>query len=132
MTNETRPQVRARSETLPRGNTLRASADYLRCYRRGDRIGGRYARLHTAENAAGHPRLGITASRKVGGAVVRNRLKRRVREIYRRWRRRHDMPSIDVVVHLKPEASQAAFAQLREELLRQLSIASRRNAKPRP
>lgn len=103
-------------ERLPREHTLRRSADYLRCYRRGRRVRGDLARLHYAPNELGHPRLGITASRKVGHAVVRNRLKRRVRELYRRWPRRAELPAADLVVHLEPTAREATFGELAAEL----------------
>jgi ribonuclease P protein component len=77
---------------------------------------GSFLRLHFAPGAAGRPRLGITASRKVGNAVVRNRLKRRVREIFRRWPVRPELPALDLVVHLEPAAAKASFSQLAAEL----------------
>ena len=62
--------------------------------------------------------MGITASRKVGKAVVRQRIKRRIREIYRRWPGRGGLPDLDLVIHLKPEAGKSDFSGLRSELLR--------------
>jgi len=118
-------------ERLPRTETLRRSADYLRCYRRGRRVGGSLARLHYARNSLGHPRLGITASRKVGNAVVRNRLKRRVREIYRRWPERQALPPVDVVVHLLPSAGPSEFPEIRGELLALFGRLIRREEGPR-
>lgn len=106
----------APAERLPRTHTLRRSADYLRCYRRGRRLRGSFARVHYSPNREGHPRLGITASRKVGKAVIRNRLKRRVREVYRRSPARHELPAVDLVVHLEPAAAGAEFAALASEL----------------
>jgi ribonuclease P protein component len=97
---------------------VRRRADYLRCYRTGRRRHGSLATLHFVPNQLGHPRIGITASRKVGNAVVRQRLKRRIREIYRRWQHRGTLPALDLVVHLKPEAGKADFASLQAELLR--------------
>ena len=111
------PVAPAAEERLPRTQTLRRSADYVRCYRKGRRLGGSFVRLHHAPNRLGHPRLGITASRKVGKAVVRNRLKRRVREIYRRWPGRAGMPPVDLVVHLLPAASTTDFQTFRDELM---------------
>ncbi|MFP3941289.1 MAG: ribonuclease P protein component [Acidobacteriota bacterium] len=111
-------------ERLPREHTLRRSADYLRCYRRGRRLRGALARVHYAPNQLAHPRLGITASRKVGKAVVRNRLKRRVRELYRRWPERSALPPVDLVVHLEPAAAAGSGRELSrelEELLRRVS-----------
>lgn len=72
--------------------------------------------LHVRENDAGHPRLGLTASRRVGGAVVRNRLRRRVREHYRQHVRLDRLPAVDVVVHLKAAAAGASRRRFYREL----------------
>jgi len=48
--------------------------------------------------------------------VVRNRLKRRVREAYRRWPRRGELPAVDLVVHLEPAAAGTGFMELSGEL----------------
>jgi ribonuclease P protein component len=103
-----------------RGDRLRRRNEFLRAYRSGGRRGGRYATLFVVANGLGHPRLGVTASRKTGKSVVRQRLKRRVREIYRRWHRRTELPPVDLVVNLKPTAAAAGFAELRQELERQM------------
>lgn len=105
-------------ERLLERERLRRRADYLRCYRTGRRRHGALAIVHFVPNQLGAPRLGITASRKVGPAVVRHRLKRRIKEIYRRWQDRGRLPALDLVIHLKPEAGQADFQALRAELLR--------------
>jgi ribonuclease P protein component len=64
---------------------------------------------------AGSGRIGITVSRKVGGAVVRNRVKRWIRECYRR--RRTDFPTqVDFVVVARPAAAGAGQAGICREL----------------
>jgi len=120
------------SERLARDERLRRRADFLRCYRQGRRRHGSLAILYFVPNELSHPRMGITASRKVGNAVVRHRLKRRVKEIYRRWKERDQLPSLDLVVHLKPSAGKSDFASLREEVLRLLRGLTRRRREGRP
>jgi len=116
-------------ERLLSAERLRRRADYLKCYRTGRRRHGALAIVYFAPNQLGHPRLGITASRKVGKAVVRQRLKRRIREIYRRWRDRGMLPPLDLVIHLKVESGTTNFETLRTELLRLLgSLVPRQGA----
>ena len=115
-----RPARPARSEALSRDERLRQRQEFLTCYRRGRRRHGSLLILYAFPNALAHPRLGITASRKVGGAVVRNRLKRRIREVYRRWNGRTGLPAMDLVVHVKPAARESDFPALRGELERLL------------
>lgn len=124
------PTAAPGDERLRPHERLRRRGDYLRCYRTGRRVHGPQATLHFAPNQLEHPRIGITASRKVGRAVVRQRLKRRVREIYRRWSERSQLPPLDVVVHLKPAAADSTFPDFRSELLRQLGRL-RRDGGPR-
>ena len=105
-------------ERFRRRERMTRSADFLRCYRRGRRRRGRSANLHFHPNDRSNARLGITASRKIGGAVVRHRAKRRVREIFRRWVDRDAVAGFDVGVHLNPGCAQTGFDEFREELVR--------------
>jgi ribonuclease P protein component len=64
-------------------------------------------------------RFGISVKKALGGAVVRNRIKRRIREILRR--NRTEIPTgWDIVIHPRTTVAQAAFAPLEAELLRLL------------
>ena len=108
---------RFQGESLPRESRLRRRAEYQRCYRRGRRRQGSLMTLYSVPALAEGPRLGVTVSRKVGGAVVRSRTKRRIREIYRRWRERGRLPQVDLVVHAKPAAGEAEFRTLEAELV---------------
>ncbi len=77
------------------------------------------------EPCARGPRLGITVSRKVGGAVVRNRVKRRVREIYRRDPDRASLGHDLIVI-----ARVGAGALTSREISRDLKVAlSRRDSR---
>ncbi len=87
--------------------------------------------LYFLPNSLGHPRVGVTASRKVGNAVVRHRLKRRFFEIYRRFSGRRGLPAVDMVLHLKPEAGRADFEAYHSEVVRLLSgLPGRREGRP--
>ena len=119
------------NERLSPDERVRRRADYLRCYRTGRRRQGPLALLYFLPNHLGHPRIGITASRKVGNAVVRHRLKRRLIEIYRRWGGRASLPAVDMVVHLKVEARTSDFDSYRAEIVRLLSgLRERREGRP--
>lgn len=63
----------------------------------------------------GPARLGITVSRRVGGAVIRNRLKRLVREAYRRQKAAFPVGT-DLVVIARPEATRATYTDVFAEL----------------
>lgn len=62
------------------------------------------------------PRFAVVASRRVGNAVVRNRQKRRLREIFRAHQ---DLfpPDVDLVVTLQPKGAEASFAELEQQFL---------------
>jgi ribonuclease P protein component len=69
--------------------------------------------------AGGASRFGISVKKALGGAVVRNRIRRRIREILRR--NRTEIPTgWDIVIHPRATVAQAAFAPLEAELVRLL------------
>lgn len=73
-------------------------------------------------------RIGLTVSRKVGKAVVRNLVKRRLREIFRKNKAR--IPAgMDLIFIARREAATASFAALTEEILN-LGAALQRRVKP--
>ncbi len=89
-------------------------------YQRVSRVGRRVASAHfVALLASGgdpsRPRLGVTASRRVGGAVRRNLVKRRIREWFREERGRLAAGE-DCVVIARPGAAELESGRFREEL----------------
>lgn len=70
-------------------------------------------------------RLGITVSSKVGNAIVRNRLKRLFREIFRQNRGQLE-PPIDLLIIAKPGADTLTYAQAATEFARTLELAAGR------
>ena len=62
---------------------LKENHEFRRLYHRGTSSAGRHLVLYCRKNRLGHNRLGVTLSVKLGHAVVRNRARRRLREVYR-------------------------------------------------
>ncbi|MEE8409759.1 MAG: ribonuclease P protein component [Myxococcota bacterium] len=95
--------------------TLRRRRDFVRVQTQGRRFRKHHLVVLLAPNTVDHARVGITVSRKVGNAVTRNRVRRRIRELLRAHM---DLLSAchDHVVVAYPSAAQTTFATLREEL----------------
>ena len=81
-------------------------------YERGARVHGRYATLFVLPNQRPIGRLGIAATKKLGGAVQRNRAKRLIREVFRR---NNIAPGFDVVVIPKRELLDTTLIVLEAE-----------------
>ena len=89
--------------------------------RDGMRTRGRYLTLFTLSNGLDVGRLGIIATRRIGGAVRRNRAKRRVRELFRH---RKGRPGFDIVVLVRPVVPDVPIDALEADYRRTLRNAS--------
>jgi len=87
---------------------MRQDRQFRYVYRRGIRAGGRDLSLLYVRSR--QKRVGFSVGKKVGGAVVRNRVKRRLREVFRT--RIKSLPSGLYVVVARPGAAEASLAQL--------------------
>ncbi len=108
-------------QQLPRAARIRKRAEFVKLQRISRRGAGVRFVVITATQRTGISRIGITASRRIGGAVVRNRVKRLVREFFRRYRHRI-VPAQDVLVIARQGAATATYAEVRRELARALKI----------
>jgi ribonuclease P protein component len=108
----------------PKRGRLSRSAEFERVYRQGHSVGNRFLVLYAFPRpadatAADGPRLGLSVSRKVGGAVDRNRVKRLLREAFASEAER--VPDDhDVVVVARPEARDLAEREGLEGMQREL------------
>jgi ribonuclease P protein component len=81
----------------------------------GTRTHGRFMTLLLLPNDVGRSRLGVVASRKLGGAVERNRAKRLVRQLFRTHKPAAGGVGYDVVVIPRRELLVAAYATLESD-----------------
>lgn len=102
-------------EKFPRGERLTRRRDYLEVYRKGQKARGRAFDCFVVRRAGQGRKFGLAVSRKVGGAVTRNRVKRYIREIYR-TRRKHMVDDIDLVVVARPESASMSFAECEQAI----------------
>ncbi len=100
---------------FPKSAHLRDGRDFSRVRESGKAVQGRLLRMaFFCPLAEGIARVGIITSKRVGGAVVRNRVRRRLRELVRHSLT-HFPPGSLIVVVAKPAAAVASFEELRGE-----------------
>lgn len=100
---------------------LTASSDYQRLTKTGKRYFAPAFVMQVAANGdASLFRFGLTASRKVGNAVVRNRAKRRLREVVRMCAAEKEVAGLDVVLIAKTASATYDFLRLRDDFIKGL------------
>ena len=93
--------------------------EYEAVYRDGRRRSSQQFAVFGRANGLGRSRFGISVKKALGGAVVRNRIRRRSREILRL--NGSEIPSgWDIVIHPRSSVARAKFAPLGAELVRLL------------
>jgi ribonuclease P protein component len=120
---ESLPEVtglRRRAE-FPRGGRLLRRRDFDSVYQRGKRHFSTHMTVFYLPRESDGLRVGFTAGKILGGAVERNRVRRRLREAVRLHRHELVAP-IDVVIHPKKSALRADFSQLESEISRAFQV----------
>jgi len=102
---------------------IRRREEFQAVYERGVKLHSRFATLFLFPNGLAWARLGIAATRKFGGAVDRNRAKRRIRDVFRRNK---IAPGFDIVVIPKRPVLDISLSAFEAEFCRLLERRSRR------
>ena len=105
---------------LPRETRLVRRAEYDAVYREGRRRSSREFTLFVRPNGLEISRFGWSIKKALGNAVRRNRIRRRLREIFR-LHRREITPGWDIVVHPRTTVATAESSALAQEMLKLLS-----------
>ena len=96
-------------------SSLKLNPIFQRLYRTSGQANG-YLVLYARKNRTATNRVGITVGKKLGGAVVRNRVRRRLREVYRLNESRF-APGWDIVVVARSRCVNADFSKLTQAYL---------------
>jgi ribonuclease P protein component len=114
----------AGSRSFPKAARLRRRREFLTLQRDGRRRHSAHLVVIRGPAAGPISRLGVTVSTRVGNAVVRNRVKRLLREVFRTYREEIKSPT-DIVVIAKPGADTLTHAQVATEFARALDLTAR-------
>ena len=97
--------------------TIKENYEFRRMYAKGKSGVSSCLVVYYRKNRLGHNRLGVTVSTKLGHAVVRNRVRRRLREIYRL--NREKMPAgYDIIIVARVRAAETPYRKLERHYLR--------------
>ena len=101
---------------MKRTMTVKENHEFRRIYAKGRSGVSPYLVVYARPNRYGHNRLGVTVSKKLGHAVVRNRVRRRIREIFR-LNQDKLAQGYDVIVVARTRAVGAEYRELERAFL---------------
>jgi len=104
------------ASTFSKNERVLNRKDFVNLNRSGQKRRSEHMTVFIARNGLDRSRLGITVSRKVGGAVVRNRFKRLVREVFR-LQKGFFPAGCDIVVSARKSTDDLDFTKVRKELI---------------
>lgn len=96
--------------------SLKQNHEFRRLYTKGKTAASPYMAIYCRKNRRPQSRLGLTTGVKLGNAVCRNRVRRRLREVYRTNETRL-LPGWDIVIVARVKAVYARYAELERSFL---------------
>jgi len=102
---------------MKRADTLKNNHDFRRLYRKGNSAVSGVVVIYCRKNQLGRNRLGVTASVKLGHAVVRNRCRRRLREVYR-LNKESLRQGYDIILVARSRTASVPWQELQSAFLR--------------
>ena len=114
---------------LAKANRITSADDYRVIVRRGAKVAGAHTVSYLRSRESGtDARFGFIVSKKVGGAVRRNLVRRRLKAVCHEALGRRRASGVDVVVRALPGAAEAEWAELRAEVLEAFTASDARPA----
>lgn len=117
------------AETFTPQERIRKKKDFLLLYKKGRRYRGKYFNLIYFSNNLSFSRMATVVSRKVGNSVKRNKIKRQMRELFRRNKELIKNP-VDMVIIPKKDIPELPKASLQEEYLSALETINQKHQSP--
>lgn len=96
--------------------SLKLNHEFRRLYAKGKNVAAPCLVIYCRKTRLGKSRLGFTTGTKLGNAVIRNRVRRRLREVYRTNEARF-LPGYDIVVVARTRAVRARYQELERQFI---------------
>ena len=95
--------------------SIKKNSDFQRIYKQGKSYANKYLIMYVLENKNNGNRIGISVSKKVGNSVIRHKITRLIREIYRLSEERY-MCGIDIVIIARVMAKGKSYLEIESAL----------------
>lgn len=109
---------------------LKKDLDFKKVYRKKKTFGNRNFTLYVKNNGLDHSRMGFSINKKVGKAVVRNRIKRQLKSLYRESYKNIN-PGLDMVLVVKTNVSDLDYKEVQSAFYHILKVSKVRKGKGR-